>query len=468
MARTPAWLSLDIEDPITMRSHRAAQWMCEEIASFGLTATCFLVAAKVREWERLGLRDVIESVKQHDLHFHSTGHSFHPTISELSESLAAEDGAEMLWGWERPGWDEAERIMGAPLQHWNRTGGSWSPALARMLGKRGRATKSSAICHYQHRPRCWFAGGLNFGGSYGGLDGVYHNAEEFEPAFARHKARADELLDAGVPYLGLFAGHPTRLVHRAFWDTVNFSEGRIRTPEDFENPEPITAEEEKVCRRNFRRTLEWMVGDDRFEIMGFSELVRLFNAQKSGCSRAEVEAICTRICEQGEVTFTDAFSAAEIMGLMLDYVTTPEAELLYRRDIMSPENMGGREPGVSCSPGEALKTAAIVNAHVTASRVLPDVVSLAGVEVSIATYFVALARAICMSKAGQDGAFSVTAPPPYPAIGDELAEAAATTITSWSIHRPTLDLSCIIRGTKLLSWTYKPAWTREELSRIDW
>jgi len=135
---------------------------------------------------------------------------------------------------------------------------------------------------------------------------------------------------------------------------------------------------------------------------------------------------------------------------------------------MSPENIGDDEPGVSCTPADALAVAAAINAHVTASRALPDSVNLPEGQVSIAAYFIALARAICTSNSGQDGAFSVAAPQPYPAIGDELAEAAATTITSWTIHRPTLDLSCIIRGTKLLSWTYKPAWTREELSRMDW
>lgn len=38
MAKTPAILCLDIEDPITMRSHRATQWITQNISEAGLVA----------------------------------------------------------------------------------------------------------------------------------------------------------------------------------------------------------------------------------------------------------------------------------------------------------------------------------------------------------------------------------------------------------------------------------------------
>jgi len=102
MTKTPAVLCLDIEDPITTRSHYAAEWICQQISEAGLTASCFLVAEKVRAWERLGLSSVIEAVGAHDLAFHSSRHSFHPTITEMSEALPAQAGAELLWAWQQP------------------------------------------------------------------------------------------------------------------------------------------------------------------------------------------------------------------------------------------------------------------------------------------------------------------------------------------------------------------------------
>ncbi|MFP3904723.1 MAG: hypothetical protein ACLFWB_10825, partial [Armatimonadota bacterium] len=124
MAKLPAVLCLDIEDPYSDRSHKATRWMLEDISSAGLTASCFVVGEKVRSWKRHELNDVIEAVKPHDIGYHSTRHSHHPTITEISETLPPEPGARMLWGWERHGWEDTERILGRPIQHWGLTGGS--------------------------------------------------------------------------------------------------------------------------------------------------------------------------------------------------------------------------------------------------------------------------------------------------------------------------------------------------------
>ncbi len=467
MPRIPAIICLDVEDPITMRSHRATEWVTSDIAAHGLRASCFLVAEKVRQWERLGLRSVIEAVKRHDLGFHSSRHSFHPAVSEMSEALPARTGAEMLWGWERVGWEQANRIMGKPLYGWGRSGGSWSPALAVMLGMRGHALMYSCIHGDDPWRPCWFAGGLNFPQACGGLDAAYHDDAAYADALAAVKRQADEGLAAGAPCLPLFCCHPTRVVHHEFWDVVNFGRGRITVPEQWIEPDAITAQQEQTARRNLNDFIASIAGDARLEVIGFSELSHRFNAQKPGCRPSDLLAICGRIAGERAVIFTNAFSAAEIMMMMLEYAVEPGAEMLGRSDLLGPDSMPTCTGSKCLTSEETIALAAAVRATALANRYLPDTVATSDGTLSTADYFVALADALIKRSRGKSGPVICSAAGPYPAIGDCLARNAKDCVRSWRIHREDLDTAWIERDTRLLSWTFKPAWTVEELAVVE-
>lgn len=464
MARIPALLCLDIEDPITLRSHQAAGWITRAISDAGLTASCFLVAEKVRAWDNLGLRDVIEAVKRHDLGFHTSRHSYHPTISEISESLPAQSGAEMLWGWERVGWEDAERIMGKPINNWGISGGSWSPALAVMLARRGHATMYSPISGEDRARPCWFAGGLHIADFFGGLDATYHNDAQFAEALGRQQGDVDARIADGAPYLGIFCCHPTRVVHHTFWDIVNFTKGGITVPEDWASAPAITAEEEETAQANMCRYLDWVASDRRFEVMGISRIADLFRSQKVGCAAADVYSMAQRIADEGRVIFTDAFTAAEILSLMVEYVREENAKVIMRQDVLSPTGLPVAA-SIASAPVEAIVGAAWdVSAFIRAHGRLPETVDVIDGSMYIADYFVALARSIVAIETGGADAVAIAPIDPYPAIGDDLAAKVEERIRGWSTHREDIDLSWIKRDTRLLSWTFKPAWTVDELA----
>jgi len=467
MAKTPAVLCLDVEDPITIRSHRAAEWICQQVSEADLTASCFLVAEKVRAWQRLGMSSVIEAVGAHDLAFHSSRHSFHPTITEISEALPAQRGAELLWGWEQPGWEATKRIMGAPVNHWGLSGGSWSPALSVMLGQHGQALMYSPLYGDDPYRPCWFAGSLNFPDFFGGLDESYHDDQKFARKLRRHQKKTDERLAAKSPYLGLFCCHPTRVVHHKFWDAVNFNKGRITIPEQWQAPPAITTAEEETARQNLQRYLEWVVSDERFEVIGFSQLVGMFSSQASGCPRGKLLEICQCISDEQAVVFTDQFTAAEILGMMVECALDPERQSLTRRSLLAPQHLPTQQPVPNMTAHEIILVAATVDAHLRAARSLPDQVDCPSGSLYIADYFVALAQALLARESQDNTMLEPRAEAPYPAIGDSLAQQAADCIRSWIIHRPDLDLSWIKRDTRLLSWTFKPAWTSEELGRLE-
>jgi hypothetical protein len=436
--------------------------MLEGVRQAGLCASCFIVGNKVRAWETLGLREVIEAAKYHDVGYHSTRHSHHPTITEISETLPSEPGWEMLWGWERHGWEDAERILGRPIRHWGLTGGSWSPALARMLAARGHALNYSPIWAADKTRPCWFAGGLNVADFFGGMDPAYRDDEQFEQAFEQMQRMAQQRIDDGACYLGLFLGHPTRVVHDTFWDTNNFSDGRLVAPEDLQMPPAISTEQERTAQKNVQRVIDWAAVDERFEIIPFSELVELYGAQQATVTREQVKALAQRMADASAPVHTDLFTAAEILALMVDSVIYPEADMLVRRDVMSPASAPEELEECTASAEVVRDAAAVVAGHIETTGRLPSTVNVGEERVHVSEYAAALAKMVAGGRRGDE--VSVNVKLPWPRIARTLEANVRERIESWAIHPPDLDLSWIISETRLMAWTFKPAWTREELA----
>lgn len=87
--------------------------------------------------------------------------------------------------------------MGSPVNHWGMSGGSWSPALAVMLGQRGHALMYSPIHGEDPYRPFWFAGALNFPDYYGGLDGFYHDSAQFPDKLSQHQQQMEKRLAGG-------------------------------------------------------------------------------------------------------------------------------------------------------------------------------------------------------------------------------------------------------------------------------
>ena len=146
-ARIPTALCFDVEDIVAPESDDAALWMADMLAAAGLTGSFMVMGELARLWERRGRRDVIEALKRHDLAFHSTWHSVHPTTAEICRDKDFAAGMDAVWDWDRQGWADAERVLGRPLLGWARTGNSWSPSVMGLMGRMGRAYA------YQHTLR---------------------------------------------------------------------------------------------------------------------------------------------------------------------------------------------------------------------------------------------------------------------------------------------------------------------------
>ncbi|MFP3904426.1 MAG: hypothetical protein ACLFWB_09335, partial [Armatimonadota bacterium] len=331
-----------------------------------------------------------------------------------------------------------------------------------LLGRRGQALHYSPIWDGDKTRPCWFAGGLNVADFFGGLDATYHDDDAFGKAFEEYRRQAERRIAEDVCYLGLFVGHPTRVVHHSFWDINNFADGQVTPRHRLQMPEAITVSQEQTARKNVRRVIEWAAADERFKVIGFSDLVARYTAQIPGVSREEVKAVAERVADHHAVIHTDLLTAAEIMGLMLDYLADETASHFARAELMSPERLPEELEPIEVTADDLRATVPVVKAQMQASGHVPAAVPVGDRQLHASEYFVGLALLIA-GRPGPD-ALTLDVSEPYPAVADRLVEKVEQRIRGWSIHPPDMDLSWIFAETRLLSWTFKPAWTRQELA----
>ena len=459
MARLPTALCFEVEDIVDPQSDDVALWTAQILAECGLAGSFMLVGERVRQWDRRGRRDVIEALKRHHLAYHTTWHSIHPTTTEICLDKDFAQGMDALWEWDRPGWADAERILGRPLLGWARSGSSWAPSLMGLLGRLGRGNAYSYVRLPGHNV-CWYANCLGFfSDGIGGFDGTYYDDELFERRLAEARQELDDFLRdprRGAAWLCFFMCHPTRVTHTEFWDAGNFAAGANPPPSQWKAAPRHDPSRIPVMQKNYRRLCEFLRGDSRLEIVGWGELLRRYDGQRAFASQTEVREIAQRIADERRVLFTDHFTAGEILLLLCRAATDPH-ERYPRPTVYGPLTT---PPPAAASQWDAAAVRDAAHAVLRAAEggYLPAAVEVGGQPIGIGTYFVALAEAIL----GRDRV-SGPADAPYPPEAEGVARDVARALPDWIIHPPGMDLTLLLEQTRLQCWTLKPAWTRDAL-----
>jgi hypothetical protein len=456
-----ATLVFDIEDLMTTQSDDAAKWVAAEVERAGIVATLFLVGEKVRLLRARGREDVLEHLKAHELGFHSTTHSVHPVVCEVCERLSFLDGVRTLIARERDGWEETEAILGTRLVGWATTGGSWTPSLCGLMHQFGGVQVYSPVCFGEHSV-VWFGNCLNFGHFIGGLDGDYAEDERYARGLERFREHAEAVCASTRDWIGVFGGHPTRVISHEFWDGVNFAAGANPPRSEWRAQRLRSGDEVETAQRNVADFVRRLRDDERFELRPLSEVARQFRAQNPGCSGGELRRLARRVSDEARPLFTEAFSAAELAVMFAHAVALGETDgawfvrpTAFGPDTMPPDNRALRVPS------KALRaTATQVTGSLAETGCLPSEVDAGGTVLSLGQAFVGFARLLLRP----DASFvEVPAVAPYPTLADELAAQVRARIRGWTIHPPELDLTRIEEATRLQTWTLKPAWLRDRL-----
>ncbi len=251
--------------------------------------------------------------------------------------------------------------------------------------------------------------------------------------------------------------HPTRVISTMFWDAVNFAKGANPPRAEWKPAPQQQPSTIPIMQRNYRRLCDYLRGDTRLEIAGWSELIRRYDGQRAFATQEELIEIAHRIVSERQVMFTDHFTAGEIL-LMMCQAAAGARPRYVRPSVYGPLTVPPAGSADNLAAAAVKAAAAAVLAH-AGSGYLLAAVTVGDREIGIGAYYVALAAALV-------GQARISAPSEfrYPVVADEIADHAAEAITHWVIHPDNMDLTYLKEQTRLQCWTLKPAWPRPALS----
>lgn len=218
----------DVEDFITPQSDDALKGIIDILDSYKIKGTFKLVGEKIRVLKRRDRDDIINSLKRHDIGYHTDFHSVHPTVAEYLKDLDWEEGIEEFKRRERPGFEEIVNTFNVIPSCYGQPGSSWAPQVYPVLKKWEIPVYLDEAEHIGLKQKpFWYCGILNvlrlrenttrFDLNLGD-EGLKISINNFNSILRR-------LLDEGGGVISIWY-HPCEFATYEFWDAVNFSRGK--------------------------------------------------------------------------------------------------------------------------------------------------------------------------------------------------------------------------------------------------
>jgi peptidoglycan/xylan/chitin deacetylase (PgdA/CDA1 family) len=457
-------VTFDVEDYISPESEHIddiPKWLAEIMTEEGVTGTFFVIGEKARSLEKRGRRDVITAMAKHDIGSHTNFGSIHPTVTEELEKAGWQDGVRNMLDQESAGIRELERIFGVPVKTLARHGGSYGPQLVNALGQMNVAYQGSPV-RLPGRDVVWFCNALNFSAQYAGFDDAYYRVDLFDPVFEKLKADLPKLAQT-TDVLALFAGHPTKIRAEEFWD-LNFYYGKNTPPGEWVIPRLRPAETMATAQKNFRRMMRWLKGRDDIEITTYRALMPRFAGQKETLTGDKLEDIARKALKTKALTPTEDFSPAEALaGLARSVAEYGTSGALPQNVVtdhpLGPIEMPRAQPEISrLKLQDVYELAREAEAHVRRNGALPAWLTVGKARIGTGSLF-ALFSAVYLDAASAKprAEYDVPAFEPYPRTNEADIIKEIEGYKSWPVHRRDLDMSKIVKFTKLQLWTLKEA-----------
>src|SRR5436305_5300734 len=290
-------LWFDTEDYILPASDDAALRVADFLTREGIRATFKVVGEKARTLEKRGRTDVIAALKKHEIGYHSNWHSTQPTPAQYLSTLGWDEGVAEFDRREGPGVRDVQRVFGQMPSCYGQPGSSWGPqsfGAMRNWGMRiyldsGRHVGLGGRPHY-----------------YGGIFTLYNLTYTLRTSLggpADLKQAEDRFADARQKLLAEGGGvvstiyHPCELVHREFWDGVNFRRGANPPREQWQMPPTKTAEQSRVAYETFENYVRYMKRFPDVQFVTATEMAELYRdlARGRGFTPAEIKAIAAAV-----------------------------------------------------------------------------------------------------------------------------------------------------------------------------
>ncbi len=453
----------DTEDYLLPASDDAAKRLAELLTRLNVRATFKLVGEKARVLEARQRKDVIESLKQHDIGFHANYHSVQPTPALYLSRLGWDEGVREFIRREGPGVRDVARIFGMMPSCYGQPGSSWGPQQYGAMRHWGIPVYLDAGRHVQLDGKpFWYCGILHLYALTATTRCELGAPEDLEQAKREFERYYRELTaNGGGPVSIVY--HPCEFVHAKFWDGVNFSRGANPARSRWKIPPMKSKEQIERAFSNFERYVRFIADHPNIRFTTARDAVELYPDRSLG-HQFDVQPLAETAIERG-VTWQVhdeiyALSASEVFLLMLaGHVARLDGDPAPRvRLPFTP--LGPTEPvidrgRVQTDGSQFNRTARDVLEYVRHHRRVPPAVWLGSQPVGPESFFMALARYVARGETPGDDESIVIEPAELAA--EKYVASDRPELWGWVIFPPGFRAPEMMALAKRQAWTLKPA-----------
>ncbi len=268
-------LFMDVEDLVALEADDIAKTCSDILAEEEVRATMCVVGEKARLLKERGRTDVIRALAQHDIGFHTATHSVHPTITEYLKDKDWEAGVAEAIRREKPGVQAIQDAFDLMPSCFAGPGNTWGAQICGAMEHLGIHAFVYAHTRIPEGGIHRFNGLIAYPWGGGFSDGNYPDDVKSQADRDRVAAHLIAQRDKGEFWQEVFLGHPTRILHEAFWDLANFGGGK-ETPKAQWQPAPRKSEADlERAISNFRLAIQTVKSVPGVEIRTIRQMNQL-------------------------------------------------------------------------------------------------------------------------------------------------------------------------------------------------
>ncbi|RJP31338.1 MAG: hypothetical protein C4527_07750 [Candidatus Omnitrophota bacterium] len=323
----------DTEDYILPQADDAAKRIAEIFTARNIHATFKIVGEKARVLEERGRDDVIQALSRHDIGYHTTYHSIHPTPSEYSRDLSWHEGVQEFLRREGIGLEMVESVFQRKNSCYGQPGGSWTPQSYAILREWDIPLYLDATPHVNLNNRPFYYGGilnvLELGDCLLNTSGWDENAvrkfcDQFDQA---HRQLAKE----GGGLISVYY-HPCEFVHQQFWDGVNFAKGANPPRSEWKLPPMKSEKEQEQAFGVLEKILDHILKQPNIRFVTASDIPALYPDDTYSQPLNHKELIAIAEAMQKKISFVDLrtrfLSPAEALFAMAALLAESDENLI--------------------------------------------------------------------------------------------------------------------------------------------
>lgn len=455
-------LWFDTEDYILPASDDALLRLSQFLAAQDVRATFKIVGEKARVLEQRGRRDILESLRLHEVGYHTDFHSVQPTPAMFLSRLGWFEGVEEFHRREHQGFLDLARITGQTPSCYGQPGSSWGPQSYGALARWGVRVYLDAGDHVDVDGRpFWYAGVLTLYSlehtirtELGGDDDLLAAQRQFEQSYR-------QLVAEGGGIISIYY-HPCEFVHQEFWDGVNFSRGANPPREEWKLPPVKSDEDIETAFRTFESYVKFIRRHAGVRFRTAGETLQLYPDRAAGhrFGPAELDQLAGAAAT-GNIDFQVldgvAVSPAEQFDLLTRYLGASEpgaGAVLTGASLLGPVTRQPVHEPVEVPWNQFLRSLQDAVAFVDVNRRVPDEVWMGSRVVSPESFLAAVGTVIRDT--------TPTARPATVKLRPAVLETASRVrndrrLWGWVIFPPDFEAPEMMELAARQSWSLKPA-----------